>query len=78
MKDLKELLDRTDRTHFNSFFRSGLSEGYISVMAGIYMLLIILPLGLGVVNGSLDLGTFMTVQMAAVSSSETMRACLRW
>ena len=78
MKDLKELLDRTDRTHFNSFFRSGLSEGYISVMAGIYMLLIILPLGLGVVNGTLDLGTFMTVQMAAVSSSETMRACLRW
>mmetsp|Transcript_16409 Transcript_16409/g.24367 ORF Transcript_16409/g.24367 Transcript_16409/m.24367 type:complete len:644 (+) Transcript_16409:444-2375(+) len=65
--DMEENLDMTDKTHFASFFRSSLSEGYISVMAAIYMLLILLPLGLGVVSQSMSIGEFMTVMGASMS-----------
>lgn len=74
LKDMKEMLDATDRTHFSNFFRSGASAGYIQVMAGIYTVLVILPLGLGVFNGTMDVGQFFTVQTALVS--EIMQECL--
>lgn len=67
LKDMKEVLGAIDRTHFNVFFRAGASEGFIQVMTGIYTSLILLPIGLGVLNGAMDAGSFFTVSTALVS-----------
>jgi ABC-type multidrug transport system fused ATPase/permease subunit len=66
-KDMKDLLDATDRTHFASFFRSGLSGNFIEIVSAIYTVLIILPLGIAVVNQQMGLDTFMIVSTAMVS-----------
>mmetsp|Transcript_3638 Transcript_3638/g.5368 ORF Transcript_3638/g.5368 Transcript_3638/m.5368 type:complete len:903 (+) Transcript_3638:172-2880(+) len=62
--DMKDTLKKTDNAHFSSFLRSGFGQNYLEVMAAIYTYLIVLPLGLGVINGSILVGTFSTVQMA--------------
>uniref|UniRef100_A0A7S2PV72 ATP-dependent transporter ycf16 n=1 Tax=Skeletonema marinoi TaxID=267567 RepID=A0A7S2PV72_9STRA len=62
--DMKDTLEKTDNAHFSSFLRSGFGQNYLEVMAQIYAYLIILPLGLGVINGDIPVGTFSTVQMA--------------
>ncbi len=64
LKDMKKDLDMVDRTHCSLFVRAGISEGYIQVMAGIYQVLILIPLGIGVFNGAIPAGSFFTVTSA--------------
>jgi len=67
--DMKDTLQKTDNAHFSSFLRSGFGQNYLEVMAAIYSYLIIIPLGLGVINGDIPVGTYSTVQMAMVSGN---------
>ena len=67
--DMKEIMEKTDQSHFATFFRSSLTSSFIEVMAAVYTYLIIIPLGIEVIRFVLPLGAFTTVQMALVSMS---------
>lgn len=66
-KDMSELLDTTDKAHFTSFVRSGLSQSYTEIVSSIFTVMVVLPLGMAIINGQLDLGAFGTAQAALVS-----------
>jgi len=65
--DMEKTLEFIKITHFESFFRSSLVLNFIDFGGAFFIVLILFPLGLNVINGRIPLGTFATI-MGATSA----------
>lgn len=57
-QDMKQLLSDVQSTHRSGFFRSTLVENFTTLASQFYMVLILLPLGLMVLNGKIGYDAF--------------------
>lgn len=67
-EDLEEVVEHTRRSHFSSFFRSMLVQNFIEIAgSGVFMILVMVPLGIQVINGILPIQAYITISAAAAA-----------
>ena len=65
--DLSPLLSKLKADHRNGFFRSILVQNWTEAASAVYMLLILFPLGLQVVDGRMGLDVFNAISTPLVT-----------
>mmetsp|Transcript_27452 Transcript_27452/g.44630 ORF Transcript_27452/g.44630 Transcript_27452/m.44630 type:complete len:303 (-) Transcript_27452:958-1866(-) len=68
--DLQEVVKLTRSSHFSSFFRSQLVQNFIEIAgsgSGFFMVLVLVPLGVQVINGVRPIGDFITISGSALA-----------
>lgn len=65
--DMQDVLGATTRTHFAAFFRAGLVQNYLEVTSVFFDLLVTVPLGIQVLNGTMLLGDYVAVSKILVN-----------
>jgi ABC-type bacteriocin/lantibiotic exporter with double-glycine peptidase domain len=78
--DMEALLLSTQNTHFSKFFRAILTHNFMELSGAFFSVVILVPIGVQVLNGRMDLGAFTAIQMASLflyslgmASSQTLQ-----
>ena len=66
--DMKEVVELTRKAHFSSFFRSQMVQNFVEIAgSGVFMVLVLVPLGVQVINQVRPIDNFITISGSAVA-----------